>query len=160
MAPATTENVQAVVEQITENIPQKLKASVESAEAPADEAPAEGAVQPPAKASVTDAPAEEAVQPPAEASVTDAPQEATSNKANGHSNGHTTEAPPEPAEEQLPKVYTNHKEPLKLSGALDQYSSFDVTPVIGREFPQASLAEWLKAPNSDELIRDLAITSR
>lgn len=53
-----------------------------------------------------------------------------------------------------------HKEPLKLSGILDQYESFDVTPVIGREFPNAKLKEWLEAPNSDELIRDLAITSK
>ncbi len=51
------------------------------------------------------------------------------------------------------------REPLKLSGALDSYESFDVTPVIGREFPTADLTEWLDAPNSDELIRDLAITS-
>ncbi|KAK3898920.1 putative alpha-ketoglutarate-dependent sulfonate dioxygenase [Staphylotrichum tortipilum] len=50
------------------------------------------------------------------------------------------------------------REPLKLSGALDSYESFDVTPVIGREFPTANLTEWLDAPNSDELIRDLAIT--
>lgn len=51
------------------------------------------------------------------------------------------------------------REPLKLSGALDSYESFDVTPVIGREFPTANLVEWLNAPNSDELLRDLAITS-
>ncbi|KAK4126555.1 taurine catabolism dioxygenase [Parathielavia appendiculata] len=50
------------------------------------------------------------------------------------------------------------REPLKLSGALDLYESFDVTPVIGREFPTAKLVEWLDAPNSDELLRDLAIT--
>ncbi|KAL5041374.1 hypothetical protein BDW71DRAFT_201412 [Aspergillus fruticulosus] len=36
--------------------------------------------------------------------------------------------------------------------------NFDVAPVIGRGFPSASLAEWLRAPNSDELLRDLAIT--
>ena len=54
---------------------------------------------------------------------------------------------------------TQSKPPLKLSGALDQFKSFDVTPVIGKEFPDASLAEWLRAPNSDDLIRDLAITS-
>ncbi|KAF4122339.1 Taurine catabolism dioxygenase TauD, TfdA family [Geosmithia morbida] len=46
----------------------------------------------------------------------------------------------------------------KLSGVLDQYEAFDVTPTIGREFPKANLAEWLNAPNSDELIRELAIT--
>ncbi|KAK3361211.1 hypothetical protein B0T24DRAFT_117903 [Lasiosphaeria ovina] len=48
--------------------------------------------------------------------------------------------------------------PLVLSGATDSYESFDVTPVIGREYPKAKLVEWLDAPNSDELIRDLAIT--
>ncbi|KAK5163745.1 uncharacterized protein LTR77_010418 [Saxophila tyrrhenica] len=53
---------------------------------------------------------------------------------------------------------SNHREPMKLSGALDGIKSFDVTPMIGREFPTASLKEWLYSPNSDELIRDLAIT--
>lgn len=42
---------------------------------------------------------------------------------------------------------------------LDQYESFDVTPTIGREYPKLNLKELLEAPNSDELIRDLAITS-
>lgn len=51
------------------------------------------------------------------------------------------------------------REPLKLSGALKDVEHFDVTPAIGREFPKANLVEWLEAPNSDELIRDLAITS-
>jgi hypothetical protein len=49
--------------------------------------------------------------------------------------------------------------PLKLSGALNDFDYVDVTPAIGREFPKASLAEWLNAPNADDLIRDLAITS-
>ncbi|KXJ87438.1 TfdA family taurine dioxygenase [Microdochium bolleyi] len=48
--------------------------------------------------------------------------------------------------------------PLTLGGALDKYEHFDVTPIIGREFPTANLVEWLNAPNADELIRDLAIT--
>jgi len=48
--------------------------------------------------------------------------------------------------------------PLKQSGALDAHEHFDVTPVIGREFPKANLVEWLNAPNSDALLRDLAIT--
>lgn len=61
-------------------------------------------------------------------------------------------------EEQLPALETGHKTPLKLSGALDQFKQFDVTPVIGREFADVDLAEWLRAPNSDELLRDLAIT--
>lgn len=60
---------------------------------------------------------------------------------------------------QEPQHDTQHKEPLKLSGALDHFESFDVTPVIGREYVGVNLARWLKAPNSDELLRDLAITS-
>ena len=52
-----------------------------------------------------------------------------------------------------------HKTPLKLSGILDQFKSFDVTPVIGREYHDVNLKEWLEASNSDELLRDLAITS-
>ncbi|EEU33690.1 uncharacterized protein NECHADRAFT_98371 [Fusarium vanettenii 77-13-4] len=38
------------------------------------------------------------------------------------------------------------------------FESFDVTPVIGREFVGVDLSNLLRAPNSDELIRDLAIT--
>lgn len=53
---------------------------------------------------------------------------------------------------------SENREPLQLSGALDNVEHFDVTPAIGREFPQANLVEWLDAPNSNELIRDLAIT--
>jgi hypothetical protein len=51
------------------------------------------------------------------------------------------------------------REPLKLKGLLDKYKSFEVTPAIGKEFPDANIVEWMKAPNSDELLRDLAITS-
>lgn len=73
-------------------------------------------------------------------------------------NGKNNEHPAEP--DGLPKREVNHRESLKLSGALDQFKAFDVTPVIGREFIDADLAEWLRAPNSDELIRDLGITSK
>lgn len=59
-----------------------------------------------------------------------------------------------------PNLETGHREPLKLSGALDQFKQFEVTPVIGKEFVDVDLAEWLKAPNSDELLRDLAITGK
>jgi hypothetical protein len=61
--------------------------------------------------------------------------------------------------EQTKTPTITHKEPLELKGVLDQYESFDVTPVIGREFKDVNLKEWLDAPNSDELLRDLAITS-
>lgn len=53
-----------------------------------------------------------------------------------------------------------YPEPMQLSGILDQYESFQVTPCIGTEFPKASLAEWLSSPNADALLRDLAITSK
>ncbi|KAH7061185.1 hypothetical protein B0J12DRAFT_766631 [Macrophomina phaseolina] len=56
------------------------------------------------------------------------------------------------------KAEVPHREPLKLSGALDKYESFEVTPIIGTEFKDVDLAEWINAPNSDELLRDLAIT--
>ncbi|KAE9368354.1 putative TfdA family taurine dioxygenase [Stipitochalara longipes BDJ] len=45
--------------------------------------------------------------------------------------------------------------PLKYSGSLDQYKSFDVTNVIGREYPEVRLLDILK---DDQKIRDLAIT--
>ncbi len=66
--------------------------------------------------------------------------------------------------EQLPTIDIepappSHKEPLKLSGALNKYTYFDVTPIIGREYPDVKLKELLEAENSDELLRDLAITS-
>jgi hypothetical protein len=52
------------------------------------------------------------------------------------------------------------REPLQLKDVLNEYEYFDVTPVIGREFPTVNLKEWLRAPNSDELLRDLAITGK
>lgn len=55
--------------------------------------------------------------------------------------------------------HPQHREPLKTKGVLESYDYFDVTPVIGREYPSANLKEWLEAPNSDDLIHDLAITS-
>jgi hypothetical protein len=45
--------------------------------------------------------------------------------------------------------------PLQYSGTLDEYESFDVTSVIGREFPKVQLTEILR---DDAKIRDLAIT--
>ncbi|KAI0916390.1 hypothetical protein AcW1_009813 [Taiwanofungus camphoratus] len=48
-------------------------------------------------------------------------------------------------------------EPLKPTGALDKYEHVDLTPVIGREYLNVQLTDLLNAPNSDELIRELAI---
>lgn len=56
-----------------------------------------------------------------------------------------------------PQRLEGHKEPMKYGGSLDQFKSFDYSPNVGREFPDAKLADWLRAPNSDELIRDLAV---
>lgn len=44
--------------------------------------------------------------------------------------------------------------PLQYSGTLDNYDSFDVTSVIGREVPKLQLTDIL---NDDEKVRDLAI---
>jgi len=59
-------------------------------------------------------------------------------------------------QETLPSKQQS-RTPLKYSGSLDRYESIDVTPVIGTEYPTANLVEWIDAPNSDELLRDLAI---
>ena len=56
-------------------------------------------------------------------------------------------------------LHIQHRVPLQLSGALEKFKYFDSTPVIGREYVDVDLAEWLRAENSDELLRDLAITS-
>lgn len=52
--------------------------------------------------------------------------------------------------------------PLQKSGALDSKFEFEEsTPVIGREYPSVNIVDdLLNADNADELIRDLAITSK
>ena len=48
--------------------------------------------------------------------------------------------------------------PLKLGKSLDAYEKTDSTPTIGTEFARGvQLTDLLKAPNADEIIRDLAI---
>lgn len=68
-------------------------------------------------------------------------------------------------EQEAPKAtplgggpYSRLTEPMKLSNALDGVEYVDITSLLGREYPKASITEWINAPNSDELIRDLAIT--
>ncbi|KAK0385479.1 hypothetical protein NLU13_6659 [Sarocladium strictum] len=53
-----------------------------------------------------------------------------------------------------------NQKPLKKSGVLDTTFEYDeLTPVIGREYPKTNIVDnLLNAPNSDELLRDLAIT--
>ena len=56
---------------------------------------------------------------------------------------------------------TSFREQLKLSGNLDKFEWEDTTPVIGREFPTLNIVDdLLNAGNADELVRDLAITSK
>lgn len=50
------------------------------------------------------------------------------------------------------------REPLKSSGSIDYLEYVDVTPIIGREYPTAKIKDILTAPNSDQQLRDLAIT--
>lgn len=50
------------------------------------------------------------------------------------------------------------QEPLKNSGSIDYLEYVDVTPIIGREYPTAKIKDILDAPNSDQQLRDLAIT--
>lgn len=51
------------------------------------------------------------------------------------------------------------REPIQRTGVLDHVKAVKLTPIIGTEFPEASLAEWLRAPDSDALIRELAVIS-
>src|SRR5271170_314577 len=51
------------------------------------------------------------------------------------------------------------REPHKYSGSLDSYEYFEVTPCLGREYPNLSIRAMLNAPNSDDMIRDFAIVT-
>ncbi|TAQ91175.1 hypothetical protein B7494_g545 [Chlorociboria aeruginascens] len=50
------------------------------------------------------------------------------------------------------------KEPLQHTGALDKFEQFDKTTCIGTEFRNVDLVDWITGPDSDELLRELAIT--
>ena len=59
------------------------------------------------------------------------------------------------------KPQSVRREPLKLSGALDKFAPEDTTPLIGREFLNVNIVDdLLNATDADELLRDLAITSK
>lgn len=58
------------------------------------------------------------------------------------------------------KKTASYPVPLKLGNALDGLEWEDTTPVIGREFIGVNIVDdILNAPNADERLRDLAITS-
>jgi hypothetical protein len=52
------------------------------------------------------------------------------------------------------------REPLKLNSVLKNFKSFNVTPIIGIEYLKSKLANWIKALNSNALLKDLAINSK
>jgi hypothetical protein len=55
-----------------------------------------------------------------------------------------------------------YPKPQKTSGALDSSFKFEeTTPVIGREYPEVNIVDdILNAANAEELIHDLAVTSK
>ena len=64
-----------------------------------------------------------------------------------------------PVEESFP-FHPSKRAPIVYSGSLDGFQHDDVTPAIGREYTTANIVEEiLNAPNSEELLRDLAYTS-
>jgi hypothetical protein len=69
---------------------------------------------------------------------------------------------PSATETEIPVISSKqgHREPLTSSGTLDKFESIDLTPVIGTEYLNANLVEWIKSPNADDLIKDLAIKSK
>lgn len=61
---------------------------------------------------------------------------------------------------QVPGVKSQlMKSPIEPSGALDHFRYFNVTPVIGREYPTLNVVELIESPNADELIKELACIS-
>ncbi|KAF2660424.1 taurine catabolism dioxygenase [Lophiostoma macrostomum CBS 122681] len=74
---------------------------------------------------------------------------AIENGANGNSNGTSSHG--------IPTSCPSCPTPLKYSGSLDHLPFFEITPIIGREYPTVKVTDILNAPNAEEQIRDLAI---
>ena len=55
---------------------------------------------------------------------------------------------------------STYPKPLVSTGSLDSFTSFEVTPTIGREYPTLQLSDVMSSPNRENLIRDLAITGK
>lgn len=71
-----------------------------------------------------------------------------------------TEIPILPGKDAATAPATTSAKPwLRSTGILDQFDHFEVTPIIGREYSNVDIVEWLQAPNSDELIKELAVIS-
>ncbi|SPO07221.1 related to JLP1 - Fe(II)-dependent sulfonate/alpha-ketoglutarate dioxygenase [Cephalotrichum gorgonifer] len=133
--PSSKLNIQDEVKEIQVEEPQ---AEVSQAEEPQAEVPQADELQAEAEAPA----ATEEAQPEAVAKAEEAQPEVD---------------PADFAQEAVPEVLTGHREAPKFTGAFDKFESFEVTPVIGREYVNVNLAEVLRAENSDDLLRDLAI---
>lgn len=48
--------------------------------------------------------------------------------------------------------------PFKNTGTLDAFKQVHITPCLGSEFRDVDVSEWLEAPNSDDMLRDLTLT--
>ena len=55
---------------------------------------------------------------------------------------------------------SDHCIPLKLSGALKPFKQFDLTTVIGTQFENINLTRILHSSECDNIIRDIAVTSK
>ncbi|KAF2867311.1 TfdA family taurine dioxygenase [Massariosphaeria phaeospora] len=73
----------------------------------------------------------------------------TTNDSNGTSNGSSIHG--------IPTSCASCPKPLIYSGSLDHLPYFELTPIIGREYTTAKVTDILKAENSEQQIRDLAI---
>jgi hypothetical protein len=60
---------------------------------------------------------------------------------------------------KLEALTSNAKPFPRRNGPLSKYEYFETTPVIGREYPSLNLVELLQASNSEELLKELALTS-
>ena len=72
---------------------------------------------------------------------------ATNGSANGHDDGAHV------SKNTLP-------EPMTSNGSLKDYEQIQLAPILGTEFPKANLVDMMNAPNADELIAELAYTSK
>jgi hypothetical protein len=59
----------------------------------------------------------------------------------------------------MKKFTVTFSPPLEQGPAIDHWKYQDLTRALGREYLDIDLVEVLEAPNADDLLRDLAITS-
>lgn len=52
-----------------------------------------------------------------------------------------------------------YPQPMRQSGSLDSFERVELTPILGTEFRQVDVADWLTRSDSDRLLQDLAILS-